>query len=97
MAVGRRVVAELLQHLGGALPQALRRFFHRHAPVQRNPLREDEAERDERERRGEQSGGYGRPEAPVLARGGDHFGRWRLARGERGGERVSAGQRRRDL
>ncbi len=38
-----------------------------------------------------------RAETALFRSGGHHFGRRRFARGERGGERVAAGQRRRHL
>src|ERR1043165_9473382 len=95
--VGRRVVAEPARHLRAALLQTLHGLLQRHAPVQKRLVREPEREHERGERRGQQRDGDHGTETSLLRRGGDHLRRGRLAGGKRGGQRVSAGQCRRDF
>src|SRR5205085_8561847 len=95
--IRRRVVAELPRDLRGALLQTLRGLFERHAPVEQGFVREPERQRQRGQRRRQERGGDRGSQTPLLGRGGDHLRRGRLAGGERGGERVSAGQGRRDF
>ena len=97
----REVVASRRQSkLAERVPRLLREHvgvvFGTHPIERARPQRDREREGDADNDGDEHRPRHARPQARAFAGGSDHFRRRRLARGERRGQRIAAGQGRRD-
>ena len=75
------------------LDERVRRFLQRHVPMAVGTRREIRGEREAAEDQKQTSPRRRGLHAFVAARRSDHFGRWRLAGGDRSGERVASRKR----